>query len=191
METIKKYKKLYLVDNNDKVIKAANWEEIYNKKNKFFTRVIHVWIFYKNKMLIQKRSNNLRLYPGFYESSASGHVDFGESYSRAALRELKEELGIKTKIYPIMKLKVKRLKNMCMLFIGFIGENDKKKIRINKEEIQSIKFCTIKEIKKLIKNKRFTPSFEELFKRFFNKKKNFCFKKTNKKVLEELNKILN
>ena len=38
----------------------------------------------------------LSLYPGKITSSAGGHVDEGENYKTAALRELKEELGIST-----------------------------------------------------------------------------------------------
>src|SRR5437763_6195321 len=33
-------------------------------------------------------------FPGAWDSSASGHVDSGESYDACALRELREELGL-------------------------------------------------------------------------------------------------
>src|SRR3990167_10446850 len=43
----------------------------------------------KNQVLIQKRDD------GRLDHSAAGHVDAGESYLKAAARELEEELGVK------------------------------------------------------------------------------------------------
>lgn len=185
-------KGLYLVDRNDNVIRKAKWEEVYNKKNKgLYTRVVHVWIFKENKLLIQRRKNNLKIYPGFYESSASGHVDFGESYSIAALRELEEETGIKTRLYRIIKIKLKECKNICVLFMGFINKSEKKKIKINKGEVQDVDFYSIREIRKMIKNKKLTPVFKELFKIFFNKKQNNYLNKLGNKVSKIVLKRIN
>lgn len=46
------------------------------------------------KLYIQKRSQGKRLYPGRWDLSATGHVKAGEAREAAALRELREELGI-------------------------------------------------------------------------------------------------
>ena len=45
-------------------------------------------------MLIQKRSPYVSSFPNRWDDSAAGHVDEGEGYFEAAVRELKEEVGI-------------------------------------------------------------------------------------------------
>jgi isopentenyl-diphosphate delta-isomerase len=58
----------------------------------------HVWIWRKQgeaaEILLQRRADDKRTWPGFYDVSAAGHIDFGETPLQAALRETKEELGL-------------------------------------------------------------------------------------------------
>ena len=45
-------------------------------------------------ILLQRRSMAKDLFPGWWDISVGGHVDAGESYDEAVVRELREELGI-------------------------------------------------------------------------------------------------
>ena len=45
-------------------------------------------------ILLQKRALHLSSQPGKWDMSACGHVDAGESYRDAAVRELAEEVGV-------------------------------------------------------------------------------------------------
>ncbi|MGN0316241.1 MAG: NUDIX domain-containing protein [Fusicatenibacter sp.] len=59
----------------------------------------HIWIVRKNQksgcdVLLQKRSAHKDSNPGCYDISSAGHLSVGDSYPDAALRELREELGI-------------------------------------------------------------------------------------------------
>lgn len=57
-------------------------------------RAVHVLVFNKQgAVFLQKRSAVKDTFPGAWDSSASGHLDTGEDYADAALRELGEELG--------------------------------------------------------------------------------------------------
>ncbi|MBS3116158.1 NUDIX domain-containing protein [Candidatus Woesearchaeota archaeon] len=54
-------------------------------------RIIRVFVFNKKgQLFLQKRSQKVRIYPGRWDSSATGHVDPGEDYTKAAKRELEE-----------------------------------------------------------------------------------------------------
>ncbi|MBG3876573.1 NUDIX domain-containing protein [Desulfovibrio oxamicus] len=58
-------------------------------------RVVLVMLYdAEGRIYLQKRAANKRLYPGRWDLSATGHVLAGESREDAALRELREELGI-------------------------------------------------------------------------------------------------
>lgn len=58
------------------------------------------------QVFLQKRSHLKDRQPGVWDSSASGHVDSGESYEACAVRELREELGIQSgpPLNPLFKL---------------------------------------------------------------------------------------
>jgi isopentenyl-diphosphate Delta-isomerase len=47
-----------------------------------------------NRVYLQRRSPSKKIYPGFWDLSATGHVKAGEAREDAARRELREELGI-------------------------------------------------------------------------------------------------
>ena len=49
------------------------------------------------RLYLQKRSARKTLYPGRLDLSATGHVRGGESREAAALRELREELGVRVR----------------------------------------------------------------------------------------------
>ncbi len=58
-------------------------------------RAVHVVVRdAAGRIYLQKRSRNKRIQPGRWDTSVGGHVDPGESYRQAALRELHEELGV-------------------------------------------------------------------------------------------------
>jgi 16S rRNA (adenine1518-N6/adenine1519-N6)-dimethyltransferase len=59
-------------------------------------RATHIFAFnQKGELLLQKRSHLKDVAPLKWDSSASGHLDVGESYEDAAARELSEELGLR------------------------------------------------------------------------------------------------
>lgn len=45
-------------------------------------------------VLLQKRVDTKKTYPGCWDTSAGGNISYGESYDDAAARELSEEVGI-------------------------------------------------------------------------------------------------
>ena len=88
-----------VVDANDQVIGTATRAEVHAQK--LTHRAVHVFVFNKRgDLLLQKRSLLKDMCPGLWDSSVSGHLDAGESYEAAAVRELEEEMGITTETTP-------------------------------------------------------------------------------------------
>ena len=54
---------------------------------------VHVWLLEEDKLWIQQRSNEKKLFPKLWEQSGGG-VLTGETSLRAVKRETKEELGL-------------------------------------------------------------------------------------------------
>lgn len=59
-------------------------------------RAVHVMVFdAAGRVFLQRRSMLKDLSPGLWDSSCSGHLDAGEDYDAAAVRELAEEIGVR------------------------------------------------------------------------------------------------
>jgi isopentenyl-diphosphate delta-isomerase len=85
---------LDVVNADDLVVGVMERGEIHRKR--LFHRSVHVFLLDEaGGIYLQKRSFEKLEYPGKWDSSASGHVESGESYQEAARRELEEEIGVK------------------------------------------------------------------------------------------------
>lgn len=84
-----------VVDKNDRPLIVMPLDEVHRQS--LMHRSVLILVFnMKNKLYLQKRGKNKSLYPGRFDVSASGHIKQGESREDAAIRELHEELGLRT-----------------------------------------------------------------------------------------------
>jgi len=92
-----------VVDKHDRVIGQATRAEVHRRK--LWHRAVHAWVFNAaGQIFLQKRSMRKDMAPGRWDSSCSGHLDAGESYDAAILRELREEIGLHLKSVPAQVL---------------------------------------------------------------------------------------
>ena len=60
-----------------------------------FHPTVHVWMYTRERqLLLQQRGAHKETYPSYWDVSVAGHVMAGERIEDAALREVKEEIGI-------------------------------------------------------------------------------------------------
>lgn len=82
-----------VVDAVDRVIGQATRENAH--RDGLLHRAVHIFAFNSTgEIFLQRRAVAKDSAPGLWSSSCSGHVDAGESYEQAALRELFEEIGL-------------------------------------------------------------------------------------------------
>lgn len=83
-----------VVDEADQVTGQATRREVHERN--LMHRAVHVFVInHHGELLLQKRSRFKDAHPGVWDSSVAGHLDAGESYELAAIRELEEEMGIR------------------------------------------------------------------------------------------------
>jgi 16S rRNA (adenine1518-N6/adenine1519-N6)-dimethyltransferase len=94
-----------VVNERDEVVGQNTRSEVHRLGLKH--RAVHVLVFNsRGEVFLQKRSLRKDRQPGLWDSSASGHVDSGETYEACAARELREEIGLdaRTPLQPLFKL---------------------------------------------------------------------------------------
>ncbi len=75
-----------VVNERDEVIGRRARSEVHRLG--LLHRAVHVLVFNaRGDIFLQKRSLNKDRQPGVWDSSASGHLDTGESYDAGAVRE--------------------------------------------------------------------------------------------------------
>ncbi len=168
-----------IVDENDKVIGQDTLQNAHNKG--LWHRAVHVWVFNSNgELFIQQRNRKKMIVPLHWDSSAAEHSQSGESYEQAAVRGLKEELGIdadKLKLEKLVKKKsIYEVKGQyCNReFIQLFKCIYDGKINYDEGESETGKFFEMAEIKKLINGKSmlFVPIFVDFFNWYTNKEGN-------------------
>ena len=153
-----------IIDENDNIIGETTWEEAV--KNKLLRRSVRIFIFNsKGEMLLQKRSKKVKIHPNLWTSAATGSVTSGEEYEKIAQKELLEEVGIKTTLNFLFK--IRQNDSICAVFEGFYDG----KVKSN-WEVEKTEFVKIDKIKEEIENnnRNFTDGFKKSFKRYLELK---------------------
>lgn len=94
-----------VVNERDEVISRERRSEVHRLGLRH--RAVHVLIYnQRGELFLQKRSMRKDCFPGTWDSSASGHLDVGETYDACALREVREELGFQLPAVPERLFKI-------------------------------------------------------------------------------------
>jgi isopentenyldiphosphate isomerase len=132
-------------------------------------RSVHILVVHPEtgRLLLQKRSPEKDTHPGQWDTSVGGHVNFGQSYEEAAIRETEEELGLVVGLEALEKLYTTRFRYedesentatfLCLHAGPFVP---------NPEEITEIRFWTRAEIEAALGTGVFTPNFEQEYAAF-------------------------
>lgn len=74
-------------------------------KNGWYHNTIHLWLYTKQgEILLQQRSHKKTIHPLLWDVSVAGHIDTGETFIEAALRETKEEIGLQLDTKSLQKI---------------------------------------------------------------------------------------
>lgn len=151
------------LDSNGNRINDVIDKDIAHKEG-IFHPVIHIVVINKdkNKILLQKRSANKKIYANMWDVAAAGHVDSNEDYLQAAKREFSEELGLKSEDYKFNELgyykeiydyKDFKVREYSLTYL-IIEDIDINLIKVQKEEVIEIKWVSKEDFYSLIKDNK-------------------------------------
>lgn len=139
-------------------------------KNGWWHNTIHLWLYTKNgEILLQQRSHKKAIYPLLWDVSAAGHIDAGESFETAAIRETQEELSLLLKPEELQQIGV--FKHASSYANDSIHDNEfhqvfiaELKVDINQlspqeEEVEAIKLVSFDEFRSLLENSKSNNHF--------------------------------
>lgn len=117
-------------------------------------RAVHVLISNsKGRIFLQKRSMRKDCSPGLWDSSSSGHLDAGEGYDVAALREVAEELGCQL-VAPLVRcFKVDACEETGMEFVWVYQTTDEGPFTLNRDELESGDWFMPEEITRWVRSR--------------------------------------
>lgn len=137
-------------------------------------RSVHVWILNsENKILLQKRNADMKACPNYWDISASGHIEAGQTSLEGAQMETREELGLTLPEDAFVYLfTVKQnfilnqstfidneFQDVYLVRLNVVSPD----IRISTKELSEVKWVSINEFKLLIdkKDSNLVPHKEE------------------------------
>ena len=129
---------------------------------------VHIWIINsENKIYIQKRSYNRKIFPCLWENPGGGALS-GENSEQTLQREFQEELGISPDLNNSKLITtLKRKKDFVDIWL-LVQDFKISDLHLQKEEVSEAKWVTLEEIKNMINNNKFCPTFNESFKPFLD-----------------------
>jgi isopentenyl-diphosphate delta-isomerase len=165
---------LVLVDDNDNEIGSETREKCHLGIG-LRHRAYVVFLFNKGKLLLQQRSAQKLLWPGYWDVSFTSHVYPGETYSHAAARKGAQELDAEFKeltdvfsfVYwaPFGRYSENEY---CKLLVGeFDG-----RIKPNINEIEDTRYANLADLERELKehSEKYTPWLKLAFDGFMKSK---------------------
>jgi isopentenyldiphosphate isomerase len=129
-------------------------------------RGVHVFLFtHDGKMLVQKRSADRAASPSMLDCSVSEHVKTGESYLDAAMRGMKEEMGVDgIEVKPLVKFRMNYGPNDNEISTLYEGGVDPVNVKFDPIEIEEINYYSLEELQEMIEegDTKFCSWFVEL-----------------------------
>ena len=144
-------KKTGEVRSRDEVHKLGLWH-----------RTVHIWLFdAQGNILFQLRAHDKENNPGLHDTSCAGHISAGDSSIDSAIREIREELGLKKKpedltfIFEAVHTSVLNggsyIDNEYYdTYKAFISEEEKSQLVPQPHEVDDFKFFSVKELQEAL-----------------------------------------
>ncbi|MCU4176664.1 NUDIX domain-containing protein [Carboxylicivirga sp. N1Y90] len=156
---------LPLVNEKGQVLGSAP-RSVVHSGSRLLHPVVHLHVFNKGQLLLQKRATNKMIQPGKWDTAVGGHVSAGENIEQALKKEAFEEIGLtqfnQQTLQPyIWESEIE--KELVFLF----RTKHKGTFKKADDEVDELRFWSMSEINDNIGKGIFTPNFEHEYNLFF------------------------
>lgn len=156
-----------VVNERDEVIDRVPRSEVHRRH--LLHRAVHILVFNAaGQLFLQKRSATKDTHPQTWDSSTSGHVDSGEDYDTAAIRELKEEIGLTVTQVPERLFKIDACEETDQEFVWIYRLEAEGPFTLHPEEIETADWFAPDFVTRWIADRpeEFAPAFRLLWRRY-------------------------
>jgi isopentenyldiphosphate isomerase len=158
---------LDLVDDHNRVVGRIARKKVHGDPS-LQHRAVHVFVRNSaGELFLQKRSADKRIQPGKWDTSIGGHVESGQSYEAAALKEAFEELGLAPEDTLRLRFSHEYIwkspvetEHVRTYMLDYEGP-----FRLQPEEVDAGRFWSIEELKAAAGTGTLTPNLEEELRR--------------------------
>lgn len=155
-----------VVDEGDCVIGRERRSEVHRRGLRH--RAAHILVFNeRGEVFLQKRSMSKDRCPGVWDSSASGHLDCGEDYDACAVRELREEIGLRVSRCPARLFKLEACEATDQEFVWVYRCRAEGPFTLHPEEIERGDWFPADEVTRWVEERpeEFAPAFVHIWRR--------------------------
>ncbi len=158
-----------IVDRNDNIVAYVPRSEMRKKVLRHRGSAIFVENS-KGELLIHKRTKIKDVFPGYYNVCFGGGHIKGETFEENAKRELEEEAGLKdVPMKFLFKTPYEGKDNKLISYVFSVKSDGP--FKFQKEEVEKGFFVSKKELKELVKRKKFCPDGLKILKEYLVYKK--------------------
>lgn len=157
--------------------KSTLKREIHNKG--YYHNTAHIWFYNTDgEILLAQRAASKVIYPLLWDVSVAGHINAGETLKSGAVREIKEEIGLKISKDDLNKIGVF---DSFQSYTNGIIDNEfhhtyiaELKVNINKlipqkEEVQALKLVRMCDFLELLENSKHNNHFVACNSKYYHK----------------------
>lgn len=153
-----------VVDERDRPVSTIERGRVLEEGKAF--RVAHVWVFHQDSLLLQQLARHRRRHPLQWGSSVAAYLHAGETYSEAAERRLREELGLELTLrpYAVTRMRDEASLKFVALYLATAPRPDLPEIR-EPRHIENLRYWSRAEVEHALaaRPETLTETFRHLY----------------------------
>jgi isopentenyl-diphosphate delta-isomerase len=157
--------RIVIVDEEDNALGEEDKEKCHDGEG-ILHRAFLAMVFNRSgQLLLTRRSEGKRLWPGYWDGTVASHTKVGEDYEQASRRRVKQEIGLEAQsVQYLFKFRYKvRYKDagseneICAVTV--VSGADEKEIESDSNEISEVKAVGLEELREEVRtaDDKYTP----------------------------------